>query len=91
MSKTIFGIKDANANVSNLNIIGCEIRNTNKHLIYANKIGKFGNITIDNCIIENVKDSEGDGIDLREGSELTSLVVNKSTFRNGFVHFCVVK
>ena len=80
-------LKDANANVSNLNIIGCEIRNTNKHLIYANKIGKFGNITIDNCIIENVKDSEGDGIDLREGSELTSLVVNKSTFRNGFRTF----
>lgn len=86
-------LKDASANIPNLNIIGCEIRNTNKHLIYANKIGKFGSITIDNCIIENIKDTGGDGFDLREGCELTSLSVSKSTFRNGFRTFlrCQIK
>lgn len=86
-------LKHANSNVQSLNITGCEIRNTKKHLIYANKVGKFGNITIDNCIVENVKDTDGDGIDLREGCELTSLSVSKSTFRNGFRTFlrCQVK
>lgn len=72
----------ADGAVNTLKVTGCEIRNTAKHIIYNNKKGTFGDIIIDNCIIDGVADDGGDGFDLRGGA-LTSLTVKNTTIMNG--------
>lgn len=75
-------LTDAAGNLGTLTVSGCEIRNTGKHIIYNNKKGTFGDIIIDNCIIDGVADDGGDGFDLRGGA-LTSLTVTNTTIMNG--------
>lgn len=78
----ILELTNGAANVGNLSIEGCEIRNMAKHIIYNNKKGIFGTIAINNCIVDGIANSEGDGFDLRGGA-LTSLSVSNTTFSNG--------
>jgi hypothetical protein len=83
--KTIDNILELTAEqgkLSTLNIDGCEIRNMAKHIIYNNKKGTFGNITINNSIIDGIANDAGDGFDLRGGA-LTSLTVSNTTISNG--------
>lgn len=56
--------------------------NMAKHIIYNNKKGTFGNITINNSIIDGIANDAGDGFDLRGGA-LTSLTVSNTTISNG--------
>lgn len=78
----ILELTDGAANIENLSIEGCEIRNMAKHIIYNNKKGTFGTITINNCIIDGIANDAGDGFDLRGGA-LTSLSISNTTFSNG--------
>lgn len=79
-------IKNANGQIDELEINGCYISELKKHFIYNGAKGNMGNITIKNCIIDQIKDNAGDGIDIR-GGELKSLTVTNSTFSNGFRTF----
>lgn len=79
-------IASANAQIDNLSINGCDIFNLKKHFIYNNKSGNIGTVTINNCIVDNVKNTDGDGIDIR-GGKLKSITVSNSTFSNGFRTF----
>lgn len=67
--------------LGSLTLEGCEIKNTKNNMIYSNAGGKFGTITINECIISNIGGS-GDGvIDVRNGN-LTSVTITKSTITN---------
>lgn len=67
--------------LGSLTLEGCEIKNTKNNMIYGNAGGKFGTITINECIISNIGGS-GDGvIDVRNGN-LTSVTITKSTITN---------
>lgn len=81
-SDNILELTDEKANLGALNIDGCEIRNMTKHIIYNNKKGTFGTITINNSIIDGIANDAGDGFDLRGGT-LTSLTVSNTTISNG--------
>ena len=78
----ILELKSADANLGTLTIEGCEIRNMGKHIMYNNAKGAFGNIVINNCIIDGIDDGGGDGFDLRGGA-LQSLTVSNTTISNG--------
>lgn len=78
----ILELKSADANLGTLTIEGCEIRNMGKHIMYNNAKGTFGNIVINNCIIDGIDDGGGDGFDLRGGA-LQSLTVSNTTISNG--------
>ncbi len=78
----ILELTDEKGNLDALNIDGCEIRNMTKHIIYNNKKGTFGTITINNSIIDGIANDAGDGFDLRGGA-LTSLTVSNTTISNG--------
>lgn len=78
----IIELTDQQGNLGTLNIDGCEIRNMKKHIIYNNKKGTFGDITINNCIIDGIANDAGDGFDLRGGA-LSSLKVSNTTISNG--------
>lgn len=78
----ILELTNSAANIENLSIEGCEIRNMAKHIIYNNKKGTFGSITVNNCIIDGIANDSGDGFDLRGGA-LTSLSVSNTTISNG--------
>ncbi len=78
----ILELKDAAANLGTLTIEGCEIRNMGKHIMYNNAKGTFGDIIINNCIIDGIDDGGGDGFDIRGGS-LQSLTVTNTTISNG--------
>ena len=78
----ILELKDAAANLGTLTIDGCEIRNMKKHIMYNNAKGTFGDIVINNCIIDGIDDGGGDGFDIRGGS-LQSLTVTNTTISNG--------
>lgn len=75
-------ITNAAANLGNLEVNGCEVRNMAKHIIYNNFKGKLGTVSFSNCIIDGVANDSGDGFDLRGGA-LTSLKVSNTTISNG--------
>lgn len=79
-------ITDAKAVINELNMNGCHISNLKKHFIYNSKKCNMDNIIINDCIIDKVLGSGGDGIDIR-GGKLKSLTVSNSTFSNGFRTF----
>ena len=58
------------------------MRNTTKHILYNNKKGTFGTISINNTLIDGIANNAGDGFDLRGGA-LTALTVTNSTLSNG--------
>lgn len=89
MSNIIFDVENNYGNfleakggsLGSLTLEGCEIKNTKNNMIYSNAGGKFGTITINECIISNIGGS-GDGvIDVRNGN-LTSVTITKSTITN---------
>lgn len=89
MSNIIFDVENNYGNfleakggsLGSLTLEGCEIKNTKNNMIYGNAGGKFGTITINECIISNIGGS-GDGvIDVRNGN-LTSVTITKSTITN---------
>lgn len=74
-------IEAKGGSLGSLTLEGCEIKNTKNNMIYSNAGGKFGTITINECIISNIGGS-GDGvIDVRNGN-LTSVTITKSTITN---------
>ena len=75
-------ITNAAANLGNLEVNGCEVRNMAKHIIYNNAKGKLGTVSFYNCIIDGIANDSGDGFDLRGGA-LTSLKVSNTTISNG--------
>ena len=86
MSNIIFDVENNYGNfleakggsLGSLTLEGCEIKNTKNNMIYGNADGKFGTITINECIISNIGGS-GDGvIDVRKGA-LTKVFLTNST------------
>ena len=86
MSNIIFDVENKYGNfleakggsLGSLTLEGCEIKNTKNNMIYGNADGKFGTITINECIISNIGGS-GDGvIDVRKGA-LTKVFLTNST------------
>ena len=86
MSNIIFDVENNYGNfleakggsLGSLTLEGCEIKNTNNNMIYSNADGKFGTITVNNCIISNIGDG-GDGVfDIRKGT-LTKVFLTNST------------
>ncbi len=86
MSNIIFDVENNYGNfleakggsLGNLTLEGCEIKNAKNNMIYGNADGKFGTITINECIISNIGGS-GDGvIDVRKGA-LTKVFLTNST------------
>ena len=71
-------IEAKGGSLGSLTLEGCEIKNTNNNMIYSNADGKFGTITVNNCIISNIGDG-GDGVfDIRKGT-LTKVFLTNST------------
>lgn len=85
-TSNLIELGDEKANLGSLTIEGCEIRNMEKHLIYNNKKGAIGTITLKNSLIDKIAGNGGGGIDYRGGA-LTSLIVENCTFSNGFRDF----
>ena len=86
MSNIIFDVENNYGNfleakggsLGSLTLEGCEIKKTKNNMIYGNADGKFGTITINECIISNIGGS-GDGIiDVRKGA-LTKVFLTNST------------
>jgi len=65
-----------------LQIEGCEIRGYNNNIIYSNSGGTYGDIIVNNSIIDNIIGGGGDGFDFR-GGVVGSLTVTNSTVSNG--------
>ena len=71
-------IEAKGGSLGSLTLEGCEIKNTNNNMIYSNADGKFGTITVNNCIISNIGDG-GDGVfDIRKGT-VASVTLTNST------------
>lgn len=81
-TSNLIEITAADANLGNLEVNGCEIRNMAKHILYNNAKGTLGTVSFYNCLIDGVANDSGDGFDLRGGA-LTSLSVKNTTISNG--------
>lgn len=79
----VLQMSGATGNLAKLTFEGCEIRNMVKHLIYNGVGATIGDITINNCIWDNIEGNGGDGFDFRDGDSLGSLTVTNTTFSNG--------
>lgn len=75
-----------NNSVGTISFEGCDILNMSSHIIYGNT-GSIGDITINNCIWDNIAGNGGDGLDFREGGKLNSITVTNTTFSNGIRTF----
>ena len=65
-----------------LEIEGCTISGYNNNIIYSNSGGTYGDILVNNTIIDNIIGGGGDGFDFR-GGVVGSLTVTNSTITNG--------
>lgn len=74
---------EAGANIATVNIEGCEIRNMTKHIMYNSTTGALGDVTVDNCIIDNIECDGGDGFDFRDKGTLASFTLTETTISNG--------
>ena len=86
MQNNLIETTNAAANLQNVELTGCEIRDFANALVYNNAGSTWGTLKIDNCIIDRILGSGGDGIDFRGGS-LSSITVTNTTFSNGFRAF----
>lgn len=79
---SLLDLTDASASIGSFTVSGCKITNMSQHIIYNNVKAKIGDVTFDDCVIDNCAPSGGDGFDLR-GGNLNNLIVTNTTVMNG--------
>ncbi|MDR0937920.1 MAG: fibronectin type III domain-containing protein [Mediterranea sp.] len=85
-------INSAGSGISTLEFESCEIRNYTQRLMYNNNAtASYGNVTFNNCLIDNIG-AGGDALDFRNGT-LATLSLTNTTISNGIRSFlrCQIK
>ncbi|MDU1889972.1 MAG: DUF4957 domain-containing protein [Dysgonomonas sp.] len=72
----------AGVDYGDISIVGCEIKNYLKGLLYLNVAAVANSVTIDNCILSNIECNGGDFFDCRAGTPKTVTFTNNTVYKS---------